>query len=116
MIDIGIGIDIEKIKRFHNCLDDAKLLEKIFTKEEIKHFDSFEHPIPSIAARFCAKEAIIKAFGTCDKSIHFQDIEIFNNDNGVPYASQHKYKDHIIKMSVSHTEDTAIAIAFVVEK
>ena len=51
MGDIGIGIDIEEIDRFNDCLDDRRFLQKMFTEKEIKLLKK-EHAIPSVAARF----------------------------------------------------------------
>jgi len=113
MGNIGIGVDIEKIERFNDCFDDVSFLHQIFTQREIDAYFLRKNKIPHLAGRFCAKEAVIKAFGDCKKKIFFKDVEIFNNDNGSPYAVVNKHKDYDTKISISHDESHAIAISLI---
>ena len=115
MYDFGIGIDIEKIDRFNDCINDKSFLQKIFTKKEIEFCSRIKNPAPHLAARFCAKEAVIKAFGSCQKQVSFRDIEIFNDDKGAPYAVVKKYKNYEAKISMSHDESNAAAISFIIK-
>ena len=61
----GTGIDIVEIDRFNDAV--AKwgdsFLGKIFTKEEIRYSSKRRFSGQHFAARFAAKEAIMKAFG-----------------------------------------------------
>lgn len=112
--DIAIGTDIEQISRFNNkTLDnDAKFLAKIFTSQEIEY--SFSHGIPAqhLCARYCAKEAIVKALSEFNiQDVYYRDIEILNIDSGKPYAKIQKYPNIKIKLSLSHTKDLAICVA-----
>ena len=72
---LGIGIDIVEIKRIEDALNKNKrFLDKLFTKEEIKYFESRNFKIETIAGNFAAKEAISKAMGTGIRNFNFIDI------------------------------------------
>jgi phosphopantetheine--protein transferase-like protein len=119
--DTGIGCDIEETERF--CLDrenDNRFLNRIFTFSELDYCFSFQDPSPHLAARFCAKEAIVKAFCSMgEKPIDYRNIEIGNHPSGVPYVTirpdTHNITDqkYNIQLSLSHCKTTAMAVALV---
>lgn len=111
--NLGIGVDLELISRFKNLhrKKNNKFLNKIFTKREMDYCFSKKTVARHLAARFTAKEAIIKALSSLsEKAPAFNEIEIFNNANGVPTATLKKYN---IKISLSHCRDKAMALALV---
>ena len=84
---LGIGTDIIEIERIRRSIDThgLRLLNRIFTSREqdycLKHKDS----VPHFAARFSAKEAVVKALGTgFGEHTSWKDIEILNEPNGKP--------------------------------
>lgn len=107
-----IGTDIVKVSRFKNM--PKGFVKKVFTPLEIKYCLSKSDPSQHFAARFAAKEAVIKALKQ-PKKIGFSNIEIFNNGDNSPSArlvhlgGKNFSKD--ICVSLSHTEDYAIAVA-----
>ena len=105
-----IGTDIEKVDRFKKYLEDSSFLKTIFSEKELDYCFSKAHPEQHLAARFCAKEACIKAL-KC-KFEEFNKIEILNNEDGSPYLKilDEKYKNYIFKVSMSHTKDYATAV------
>lgn len=107
---LEIGIDIEKIDRFKKYLNDSSFLEGIFTKKELSYCFSKAHPEQHLCARFCAKEACVKALKCSFEE--FNKIEILNNKDGSPYLKilDEKYKNYIFKVSMSHTKDFANAV------
>ena len=112
--NISIGTDIEQISRFQDkpLEKDAHFLNRIFTPSELEY--CFSHGIPAqhLCARFCAKEAIVKALSDFEiKDVFYGDIEISNLQSGKPCAKIQKYPDVKIKLSLSHTKDTAICVA-----
>ena len=111
----GIGVDIELNERFSN-LDpekDKDLLSKIFTDKELDYCFSKTQPEQGLTARFCGKEAAIKALASMQISdVKPKDIEILNNHKSVPVITIQKYPDYKMKISLSHTKD--MSIAFVV--
>lgn len=115
--NINIGVDIEDIDRF-NGLDrvrDKNFLGKIFTEKELKYCFSKKNGAESLAARFSAKEAVLKALG--GKGLSFTDLEISNNVRGEPEVSfvGSVFEKYFIKISMSHCKDKAIAVALVLK-
>jgi holo-[acyl-carrier protein] synthase len=112
-----IGTDIIEIKKFKNLEYDYnnKFLQKIFTKNELKYCFSKSKPEQHLAVRFAGKESIIKALSESNEKINFIEIEIMNNEYGAPNIKLHnaKFKNFEIKISLSHSNDNAIAFAIV---
>ena len=110
MID-GIGIDVVDIERFKVSLDRTPgLLEKIFTSNErVK-------PVASLAARFAAKEALVKALSS-EKGLAWHEAEVINLESGKPAflfrgALAQLIDGAVVHLSLSH--DAGIASAMVV--
>ncbi len=116
---IGIGTDIIEIDRFRSAMNKygQHFLDRLFTKKEQEHCLRYKNPEPRFAARFSAKEAIVKALGEgFGKHIAFLDIEILNDPNGKPYATlSNKCSEHFgrptFHLSISHSRDYATASA-----
>ena len=106
----GIGIDIFQVKYFRQkpFKSNTDLYGKIFTKKEIKYCLAKNDPCQHFAARFAAKEAIIKAGGLRLASMN--SLEISNNKTGRPYVEIKKHKVNIL-ISLSHTKNYAVAFA-----
>ena len=116
MSNLGIGVDIESVNRFEDFKNkNNRFLTKIFNKSEIQYCFSKVKPSQHLAARFAAKEAIIKAINSIFEDFPtLNEIEIKNDQKGKPYVLIHKKKFSSVntKISLSHNKD--IAIAFVV--
>ncbi len=102
----GIGIDIEEVKRFSKKKFEKNRLfyEKIFSNDEIKYCLKMTSPYIHFAARFCAKEAAIKAL---EKKANLNEIEIVEK-NGIPTLKLPMNQKGFL--SISHTDEYAIAI------
>jgi len=116
MNNFEIGIDIEKIKRFDNKENsrDENFLKKIFTQKELDYCFSKNNASSHLAGRYAAKEAIIKALSSIyEEKIIYNEIEIVNNSNSVPEVIilKPELNNLKIKISISHNEDNAIAMA-----
>ncbi|MFQ5652169.1 MAG: holo-ACP synthase [bacterium] len=116
----GIGTDIERIDRFRNQhrIDSKSFLNKIFTPGELDYCFSRESAAPHLAARFSGKEAVIKAITSLKSlKVFYTDIEISNNELGVPIVKlkSDKVSNLAVKLSLSHSEDTVVAFAIVME-
>jgi probable phosphoglycerate mutase len=63
---LSIGVDIESISRVDNLLQryGERFLNRIFTEHEVNYSQRRKFPAQHLAARFCAKEATMKALGT----------------------------------------------------
>jgi len=100
-----IGTDIEETSRFRKKIysKNKKFYEKIFTKNEIEYCLKKIDPYPHFTARFCAKEAVIKASN--NKKLILTDIEI-SSKNGKPVLNS----PFSGTLSLSHTKNYAIAV------
>lgn len=117
--NFAIGIDIENNQRFKNktLVIDGSFLRSIFTENELEYCFSKGVPHQHLCARFCAKEATIKAlFNLNITDISYFDIEIKKNNIGVPYVNINKYKDLIIKISLSHCKEYSCANVLIIKK
>jgi holo-[acyl-carrier protein] synthase len=90
-------------------------MKKIFTENEIQYCEKKENSSQHYAVRFAGKEAVVKAFSCYNLSISLKHIEILNKKNGCPYVKilDDKFSDFEIKISLSHSNDIAIAVAIV---
>ena len=81
----GIGIDIVKISRINQSINNKKFLKRIFNKDEIRKCDKQINKKNCYAKRFAAKEAFSKALGLgISKGISFNEIIVFNIKSGKP--------------------------------
>lgn len=114
---VGIGTDILAIDRFRESMKKygQRFLDRLFTKKEQKHCLKYQDPAGRLAARFCAKEAVVKALGDgFGKHIGFLDIEIVNLPTGKPTVQlTEKVADHyghpFFHLSLSHCHEYAVA-------
>jgi len=81
----GIGIDLVDIERIDNIINkwSHKFLKKVFSNKEIEYCQNKSASSQHFAARFAAKEAVIKMLGNTSR-ISWQDIEVIKADNGRP--------------------------------
>lgn len=116
--NISIGIDIENVSRFENKdrINDKKFLKRIFTDAELEYCYKNIKYAQHLCARYCAKEAIVKALADVNiTNVFYSDIEILNDAAGKPSAKINKYPALNIKISLSHTSEYAIANALIVQ-
>jgi len=123
---LGVGTDIEDICRFRKLDRDknSNFLDKIFTKKELDYSFSKANPHQHLAARYAGKEAVVKALSSLGKrSIDYKDIEILNNNKGIPKVNINYGKiDHgknnnlKVNISLSHSNDRALAFAVILRQ
>ena len=107
----GIGIDVVDIARFQESLERTPTMkERIFTERER------ELKLPSLAARFAAKEALVKALDAREL-FSWQDAEVINEESGKPTfkftgALAERVAGTRVHLTLSH--DAGIASAMVV--
>ena len=78
---IGIGTDIIEIERIETAVKRTKnFMNKMFTENEIKIFESRGFRSEVIAGNFAAKEAVSKAVGTGFRDFGVKDIEILRDE------------------------------------
>jgi len=113
---ISLGIDLEDISRIRQIMERyARFAVKLFTLEERRYCEGKADPAQHFTARFCAKEALIKALGT---SVPWLDMEVIQSDDGRPIMqvegkAAEIIKDRSISLSISHSGGFAIAVIVV---
>ena len=82
---LGIGVDLVEVERIDQSIErhGAHFLQRVFTEREIAYCSKMRTPGPHYAARFAAKEAVSKAFGTgIGASVGWLDIEVARKPSG----------------------------------
>jgi holo-[acyl-carrier protein] synthase len=115
---LGSGIDIIEIARLKKAIRKFgdSFLKRVFNSEEIAYAQKHRFPFQHYAARFAAKEAVLKAFGD-NSRIGWKDIKIINDRHGRPVCifKDKKFHDEII-ISIAHTHKYAVASAIITQK
>ena len=111
-----IGVDIIEIERVAEAIErwGERFLRRVFTPAELA---AYRGHTPSLAARFAAKEAVVKALGKTG-GITWHDIEILAAADGQPGVTLHgrarKLADELglagLAISLSHSRDYAVAV------
>jgi holo-[acyl-carrier protein] synthase len=124
---LGTGVDIVEVYRMRDAVKKwgENFLAKIFTPREIRYSNSRRFSHQHLAARFAAKEAVVKAFGEPRKyPIKWTDIEVFNDKEGKPVIEFHddalklkktKKVDDVV-VSMAHSKNYAIANVILLKK
>ena len=113
---INVGIDIIEIKRIQNVKSryPSRFLKKIFTENEIIYC---RNRSPQLAARFAAKEAMMKALGTGIRGVGWKDVEVIRYRGQAPQIKLSgrgkKVGERIglknTSLSISHSREYAVA-------
>jgi len=117
---LGVGVDIIETERIERSLErfGERFLHRVFTDGEIAYCQSMKYPARHFAARFAAKEAVSKAFGTgIGKAMGWRNIDIRKKKSGEPFlvfsgpaqelATQRGVTSALV--TLSHTEYHAMA-------
>lgn len=119
---LGIGIDLIEVERIENSRQKygERFLNRILLPAEASYCLSHKFPGPHLAARFAAKEAISKAFGTgIGAQLSWLDMEIARKETGEPFVILHgkalellaRRGARSIHITLSHTQKHATALA-----
>ena len=119
---IGHGIDLVENERIERICKQhpERFLARILTPVERQYCERMKNPVPHIAGRFAAKEAILKVIGTGWRGrIAWTDIEITNDAAGQPHVSLSGHTRQVadklginrVLISITHTERYASASA-----
>ena len=115
---IGVGCDVIEIARMRKAIERDAFVQRVFAKEEIAYCMSRgAQAAASFAARFAAKEAVLKALGTGLRGGELQEIVITNDALGKPSVQLLGYHAELaaqlgvnnIAISMSHSRETAMA-------
>ena len=109
---VAVGIDLIEIERVERALERRpRLAERLFTPDELAYARDRARPGRHLAARFAAKEAVIKVLG---QGVPLRDIEIVSG--GPPELRLHGRAAEIaagseIAISLTHSRESAAAVA-----
>jgi holo-[acyl-carrier protein] synthase len=121
---LRVGVDAVGVERLRRLVeDDRSRQETLFTREELAYCRGKRRCYEHMAARFAAKEAVLKAFGTgISQRMRWTDVEVLNERTGRPlvrldgavaaFAERHGLRD--LDLSLTHTEGLALAQAITV--
>lgn len=85
---IGVGVDVVEIERFRTSLRRTPTMrERLFTPVELAYVAPKSDPVPSLAARFAAREAVMKALGLGLGAFGFHDVWVERAPSGAPWLS-----------------------------
>ena len=120
---IGIGTDLVDLDRFRDSLARTPgLIPRLFCTAEQDYAERRVDPTERYAARFAAKEAVMKALGVGLGAVDFTDIEVVRDDQtGAPAVALHGraatlaveqgVSRWLLTLTHSHTSAHAIAVA-----
>lgn len=117
---VGIGLDLVKISRIETIARrwQDRFLQRIFTEDERRACFNRAWSYASLAGRFAAKEAMLKALGTgWSAGVSWHDIQVLNDVGGKPVATARGRTGALaqqagvtrIHVSLSHDGDYAMA-------
>lgn len=116
----GVGIDAARISRVREMIDrfGIKFTARVFTEAEREYCQGRRHSESSYAARFAAKEAVMKSLGSgWGSGVRFKEIEVERGERGAPTIKLHggaKKRANTLEIkklhvSLSHEGDLALA-------
>ena len=116
MSSYAVGIDMLAISRLQRVLErhNGRFLRRVYTPEEVAFCRG---RVPELAARFAAKEAVMKALGTGIRGAGWREIEVLPDRRGKPLvylygrAKERAQKIGLraIEVSLTHERDFAVA-------
>lgn len=119
---LGIGIDLIETSRVETSWKrfGERFLGRIFLPAEIEYCLGMKFPARHLAARFAAKEAVSKAFGTgIGSRLGWKEIEVCRREGGQPFLVLHGDGEILGRergvvrthLSLTHHETAAAAVA-----
>jgi holo-[acyl-carrier protein] synthase len=118
---IGIGVDTVDIERFRVSLARTPTMrERLFTDEELAYVAPKVDPVPSLAGRFAAREAVMKALGLGLGAFGFHEVWVRRAESGAPSlcvegrAAELAAEAGVRRWHLSITHGQLVAVAMVV--
>lgn len=123
---VGVGVDVVEIDRIARAYarHGPRFLERLYSPEEVRYCTARRPSARAgcLAARFAAKEAVMKALGTGRRGVGFSEIAVVHRRGGRPdvrlsgraaRVAQELGVDEIC-LSITHGRDVAVAVALAV--
>jgi holo-[acyl-carrier protein] synthase len=122
MVPGSVGIDLVEVKRIRRMVEvwGDRFLARVYTPQEVAYCRRRSDPYPSLAARFAAKEAFIKALsGIGGGRVYFRDVEVVRGVTGPPRIQLRRKRAELegraVSVSLTHTRDHAAASVLIAE-
>lgn len=118
MTVVGIGVDAVDIERFRRSLARTpSMRERLFTPHELADLAARADPVPGLAGRFAAREAVMKALGVGLGAFGFHDVWVTLRSSGEPVLRITGAAERLSEaasigawhLSITHTDTVAIA-------
>jgi holo-[acyl-carrier protein] synthase len=123
---VHVGIDIVAVQRMERLLGEhAGAAETLFTERELRYCRARRREAEHLAARFAAKEAVLKALGTgMARGMRWTDVEVVHEPGGRPAVALHGLTAELarergldrLEVSLTHSAGLAAAHALVVSE
>lgn len=120
----GVGVDLVEIARMEEAITRRpRLKRRLFTDAERAYCERRARPAEHYAARFAAREAVLKALGTGFAGMGFKDVEVVVDERtgapsarlfGAAAARAQELGVQEVALSLSHTREVAVANAVLV--
>lgn len=121
MTVVGLGVDVVEVSRIERAVArwGDTFVRRIYTPGEIARVEAGVARGPRLAARFAAKEAVMKALGIGWRALAWREIEIASDASGRPVVTLHGAARRIaeergitgVLVALSHTHEHAVANA-----
>ncbi|MGZ4689010.1 MAG: holo-ACP synthase [Acidimicrobiia bacterium] len=117
---LGIGTDLVECDRFRLALERRpRIAERLFSDSEREYSFRHREPVPRLAARFAAKEAVMKALGVGLWKFAMRDVEVTRLASGQPEIALHHRAAELADergvaawlLTLTHTDSMAMAVA-----
>jgi holo-[acyl-carrier protein] synthase len=122
--ELRVGIDVVAVERMQRLLGEHEdAASTLFTDRELAYCRTRRRGMEHLAARFAAKEAVLKAFGTgMDRGMRWTDVEVVHAPGGRPAVELHGAVGELahrrglgqLEVSLTHSGGLAAAHALLV--
>ncbi|WP_324669795.1 holo-ACP synthase [Geochorda subterranea] len=125
---VGVGVDVVELDRIGRAYarHGARFLERLYAADEVAYCTA-KRPhaaVACLAARFAAKEAVMKALGTGRIGVAFSEIAVVHRRGGRPgirlVGRAARVADRLgvdeVCLSISHGRDVAVAVAIAISR
>lgn len=124
---LGVGIDLIEVERIRTVIErqGERFLARVFTGEERAYCAAMKFSHKHYAARFAAKEAVSKCFGTgLGAEIGWRSVSVYHGERHQPLVRLDERGNALLRtvgasavhLSLAHTEALAVAVAVLVRQ
>ena len=122
---VGLGADLIEVERVRGVIErqGERFISRVFSDEERAYCGSMKHPFKHYAARFAAKEAVSKCFGTgIGGELGWRSVSVYHGERHQPLVRLDEKGAELLRragathvhVTLSHTETMAMAVAVLV--